>query len=94
VYGTLAVRPVTGAAPVRARGLRGSAKALDACYAGPVFNVPTPVFTSVSGFVYLDFCTWNLEPANKCHDLSPPSADCASVADAGPDAGPASVCTH
>jgi hypothetical protein len=69
----------------------GSIKAGDACHAPPTFATPTPSFSSVSGFVYLDYCTWDLQPADKCHDLVPPSADCASVSDAG---GPAAVCSR
>jgi hypothetical protein len=69
----------------------GFAKAQDACYSSPTFTMPTPTFNGVAGYVYLDYCTWNLQPANKCHDLSPPSADCAL----SPDAGPSStLCTH
>jgi hypothetical protein len=72
----------------------GAVKATDACHASPTFTSSTPTFSSVRGFAYLDYCTWNLQPADKCHDLSPPSTDCASVADAGADAGPATVCSH
>lgn len=72
----------------------GAVQATDACHASPTFATQTPTFSSITGFVYLDYCTWNMQPADKCHDLSPPSADCASVAGAGADAGPATVCTH
>jgi hypothetical protein len=72
----------------------GDVKATDICYAGPQFFSTTPSFTSVTGFVYLDYCTWGLSPRDKCHDLTPPSEDCASVDDAGADAGPAVVCMH
>lgn len=73
----------------------GYLKATDACYDGPWYpNVPPIQLTSVTGFVYLDFCNWGLTPRSKCTDLNPPSGDCAAVADAGPDANPAQVCTH
>jgi hypothetical protein len=68
--------------------------ATDACHAPPSFPTQTPTFASIAGFAYLDGCTWGIQPADKCHDLSPPSDDCASMADAGPDAGPAEVCVH
>ena len=50
-----------------------------------------PHFNSVSGFVYLDYCTWGLSPGSKCTDLTPPSEDCVTPADwdAGADAGDA-----
>jgi hypothetical protein len=78
----------------------GYVKNTDACYSGPSFSTPPPInFTSITGFVYLDYCNWGLVPRDKCNDLQPPSDDCASVADAGPDAdldgGPsATICTH
>jgi hypothetical protein len=75
----------------------GYVKDTDICYAGPTYveNAMKQVpFTSITGFVYLDYCNWGLSPRNKCHDLQPPSLDCASVADAGPDAGEAYVCSE
>jgi hypothetical protein len=39
-------------------------------------------FNRVDGVVYLDYCTWSLDPRNKCTDVDPPSDDCAT--DAGP----------
>jgi hypothetical protein len=63
----------------------GYVKDSDACYAGPVYPTNSPTFTSITGFVYLDFCNWGIVPSNKCFDLVPPSDDCASVVD--PDAG-------
>jgi hypothetical protein len=83
----------------------GYVKAGDACYSGPTFPTMNQVFESVSGFVYLDYCTWDLVPSDKCHDLQPPSADCVNAnagADAGADADasadasvdPSVVCTH
>jgi hypothetical protein len=70
----------------------GYVKATDVCYAGPYYSsMPTPdaglPFNSITGFVYLDYCSWSIAPRNQCFDLNPPSQDCASVveADAGPD---------
>ena len=70
----------------------GAAKSTDVCYAGPTYSTNSPAFTSITGFVYLDYCNWTLAPRDKCHDLNPPSADCSSVADAGTDAGADTVC--
>ena len=70
-----------------------SVAATDSCYAGPDF-ANTPTFSSISGIVYLDYCTWGIDPLDKCNDFVPPSNDCASVADAGPGASPAMVCEH
>lgn len=49
----------------------------DVCRKGPVYADNNVTFTQVDGFVYLNFCTWDLEPANRCVDLQPPSDDCA-----------------
>jgi hypothetical protein len=73
----------------------GLAKYTDDCHAGPTYpTVPPFPLTSVTGFVYLDFCNWSLAPSSKCSDLNPPSIDCQSYADAGPDADPSVYCTH
>jgi hypothetical protein len=66
----------------------GAVKNTDACYAPVTYPTDMPTFSAITGFVYLDYCTWSLAPADKCHALVPPSADCASVSDAG------KVCTH
>jgi hypothetical protein len=87
----------------------GYVKATDACYSGPVYTPPVN-FSSLTGFVYLDYCNWSIQPSSKCADLNPPSPDClgAVTADGGSnddggdsdagvsDAGPnqAQVCTH
>jgi hypothetical protein len=39
------------------------------------FAYPTD-FASVTGVVYLDYCTWSLAPRSRCSDLVPPSANC------------------
>jgi len=33
-------------------------------------------FGSVTGLVYLDYCTWSLAPRSRCADLAPPSQNC------------------
>jgi len=66
---------------------RAYLKASNFCYAGPVYANPVTTFTAMEGFNYLDFCTWNLQPNNKCSDLSPPSSDakdCNSLATSCP----------
>ncbi len=54
----------------------GYLKPNDACHSGPVYATAAEAFTSIQGFSYLDFCTWKLEPADKCLDFNPPSEDC------------------
>jgi hypothetical protein len=49
----------------------------DVCHKGPVYANATTTFTQIDGFSFLDFCTWSLEPENRCVDLQPPSDDCA-----------------
>lgn len=46
------------------------------CHKAPVYP-PTTTFTSVDGILYLDFCTWSVQPNDKCADIAPPSADAA-----------------
>lgn len=41
----------------------------------PVFSYPTE-FRSITGLIYLDYCTWSLAPRDKCLDFDPPSEDC------------------
>jgi hypothetical protein len=41
----------------------------------PSFSYPT-TFRSITGLVYLDYCTWSLAPRSKCDDFDPPSEDC------------------
>jgi hypothetical protein len=66
----------------------GYLKASDPCYSGPLYPTAPPIdFTSITGFVYLDFCSWGIEPSNKCHDLVPPSDDCANYVPPASDAG-------
>ncbi len=35
-----------------------------------------PTFNRIDGLIYLDFCTWSLNPRDKCTDLDPKSDDC------------------
>jgi hypothetical protein len=51
-------------------GPRASVKA-------PHYRFPT-AFRSLSGVVFLDYCTWVLAPRDRCADLSPPSEGCTS----------------
>jgi hypothetical protein len=49
-------------------GPRASVKA-------PHYGYPT-AFRSISGIVFLDYCSWVLAPRDRCADLSPPSQGC------------------
>jgi hypothetical protein len=51
----------------------------DVCHKGPVYANATTTFTEVDGFVYLNFCTWEVLPENRCKDLTPGSDDCAGA---------------
>jgi hypothetical protein len=94
-FGHILVHDVANAAPTAADKFqvgdkiyfRAYLKASNFCYAGPVYPTPITTFTAMDGFNYLDFCTWNLQPNNKCSDLTPPSPDvkdCNSMANACP----------
>jgi hypothetical protein len=48
----------------------------------PRYPYPT-AFRSVTGLVFLDYCSWVLAPRDRCADLAPPSSGCAASA-AGP----------
>ena len=48
------------------------------CHDGPMFDAGV-TFNSVVGNHYLDFCTWNLQPSDKCADYDPSSNDCAGA---------------
>jgi hypothetical protein len=50
---------------------------VDPCHMGPKLTVPYTV-NKLDGISYLNFCTWGLQPNNKCTDLDPPSEDCAA----------------
>jgi hypothetical protein len=45
----------------------------------PHYPYPT-AFTSVTGLVFLDYCSWVLAPRDRCADLAPPSSGCAGSA--------------
>lgn len=92
-FGRMLVHDVANATPTAADKVqvgnklyyRGYAKSQNFCYDAPEYAVTTTTFTAMEGFHYLDFCTWNLQPNDKCADLAPPSpaaADCNSVATA------------
>jgi hypothetical protein len=49
------------------------------CHSGVNYASPMTMFTKIDGFVYLDFCTWALEPESRCADLQPPSTDCTGL---------------
>lgn len=49
------------------------------CYTGPMFSDVNIKWTAIDGFSYLNFCTWDLEPSNKCADFNPASEDCTNV---------------
>lgn len=49
------------------------------CRSGPLLCTASGTsydFTAIEGFSYLEFCTWSLQPNDKCADLTPASADC------------------
>jgi hypothetical protein len=50
------------------------------CHTGPVFGNSVTTFTRIDGFSSLDYCTWVLQPLDKCADFAPPSEDCAGDA--------------
>lgn len=49
------------------------------CYSGPMFSDLNIKWTAVDGFNYLNYCTWTLQPNNKCVDFNPASEDCSGV---------------
>ncbi len=55
------------------------------CHDGPVFTDPAMTFNSIQGFHYLNYCTWDLEPNDKCADFDPKSGDCAAATTCPPD---------
>lgn len=55
---------------------RGYSKDKNFCYNGPSYSAPFPEkFTSIEGFSYLDFCSWSIQPNDKCADIAPASTD-------------------
>jgi hypothetical protein len=57
---------------LRDGGPRAAAKA-------PHYGYPT-AFRSITGIVFLDYCTWVVAPRDRCADLSPESEGCADQA--------------
>lgn len=49
------------------------------CFKAPAFSDLNIKWTSIDGFSYLNFCTWSLQPDNKCADFNPKSEDCTNV---------------
>ncbi len=47
----------------------------DPCHTGPQFDGPI-TFVAIEGFHYLSYCTWGLQPNDKCSDFNPQSGDC------------------
>ena len=41
----------------------------------PAYGYPAP-FLSLTGVVFLDYCSWSLAPRDRCSDLSPGSGNC------------------
>ena len=68
----------------------GALKSTDACHSAPYYADSSQAFQTIDGFLYLDYCTWKLEPRSKCTDLNPSSADC----DLGGSSDPATHCLH
>lgn len=59
---------------------RGQLKADNLCHDGPKFSDAADLaFTAIAGFSTLDYCTWLLNPADKCADLTPQSSDCTAA---------------
>lgn len=49
------------------------------CFKGPAFSMLDVKWTAIDGFNYLNYCTWSLQPNNKCVDFTPPSEDCSGI---------------
>ena len=48
---------------------RGYLKDENKCHDSPVFAVTTTTFSFIEGFSGQDYCTWYLNPADKCADF-------------------------
>jgi hypothetical protein len=48
------------------------------CYKAPVYSDLNMTFNEIEGLHYLNFCTWGVQPNNKCADFDPASQDCAT----------------
>jgi hypothetical protein len=46
------------------------------CHDGPVYSDTNVAWSYIDGFSYMNFCTWGLQPNNRCKDFNPPSDDC------------------
>jgi hypothetical protein len=68
---------------------RGYLKDVNFCHDGPIYSSDTAVtFASIEGFSRQDYCTWLLDPADKCADLDPPSEDCKGAMECPPTTAP------
>jgi len=57
---------------------RGYLKTMNYCHDGPKFTSAdgTFAFNAIEAFSTQDYCSWVLEPADKCADFDPSSEDC------------------
>ncbi len=56
---------------------RGYLKYSNYCHNGPVFDTDsTYEWSYIQGFNVLNYCTWGLQPNEKCGDFDPSSEDC------------------
>ena len=58
---------------------RGYEKGNDECFTGPVFTNLGINWNFIQGHHYLNYCTWGMEPSNKCADFDSASEDCAAM---------------
>jgi len=49
------------------------------CFTGPMFSNLMVNWTSIDAISYMNYCTWGLQPNNKCADFNPASEDCSGV---------------
>ncbi|WP_129574923.1 MULTISPECIES: hypothetical protein [Sorangium] len=53
--------------------LQGS---MDVCHRAPDYSSTDVEWARIDGFSTLDYCTWSLQPSNKCADFDPAGEDC------------------
>ncbi|MCC6557999.1 MAG: hypothetical protein IT372_34060 [Polyangiaceae bacterium] len=49
---------------------------VDLCHQAPDYDTADVTWTSIDGFSTIDFCTWAVQPSNKCLDFDPVGVDC------------------
>ncbi|KYF73339.1 hypothetical protein [Sorangium cellulosum] len=49
---------------------------MDACHGAPDYPSTDVEWARIDGFSTLDYCTWSLQPLNKCADFDPAGKDC------------------